>query len=355
MIEHTHPILDVAEEEAVIRVLRSRHLAQGAEVAGLESDFAARVGVSHSVAVANGTVAIEIGLQSLGIGPGDEVVVPSLSFIATANAVRRVGATPVFADIDPKTYCLSAASVESRVTSRTRAVIAVHLYGHPADVDVLGALCDESGLVLIEDSAQGLGASWRGKSVGSHGRFATFSLYATKNATTGEGGVITTDDPEIAERARSLRSHQSRFVGRSLQVATNARMTDLQAAIGRVQLSKLDWMQEGRHRLAAVYERYLGPDVTTPYVAPEAVHGYHQYTIRTPDRESLIGRLEAAGVGYAIYYPTPIHLTETYVAANDRLPETETVSNEVVSLPIRPDLTDEEQGAVIAAVNGEGE
>jgi dTDP-4-amino-4,6-dideoxygalactose transaminase len=354
LIEHTRPILDEAEEQAVLRVIRSRHLAMGTEVAALESEFAALVGVDHAIALANGTVSIEIGLQTLGIGPGDEVIVPSFTFIATANAVRRQGAKPVFADIDPKTYCLSPASVERRITANTRAVIAVHLYGHPADVDALGALCEESRIDLVEDAAQGIGSYWRGRSVGSFGRFASFSLYATKNVTTGEGGMITTNDPIVAERARSLRSHQSQMVGQRLQVATNARMTDLQAAIGRAQLSKIDRLQAARDRLAAVYERSLGPEVTTPYVAPEAKHGYHQYTIRTQEREGLISRLVTAGVGYGVYYPTPIHLSDTYVGEGERLPDTEAVSKEVLSLPIRPDLTHREQMTVISAVNGEG-
>jgi dTDP-4-amino-4,6-dideoxygalactose transaminase len=219
-------------------------------------------------------------------------------------------------------------------------------------MDSLGALCDERGVELLEDSAQGIGASWRSRNVGSFGRFATFSLYATKNITTGEGGMITTDDPLIADLARSLRSHQSQWVGGVLQVASNARMTDIQAAIGRVQLAKLDEHQSARHRLATVYERSLTTEVTTPYVAAEAVHGYHQYTIRTSNREALRKRLESASVGYGIYYPVPIHLTETYNIDRVALPDTEQAANEVISLPIRPDLTDEEQQTVIQAVNG---
>lgn len=352
MIEHTHPVLGDAEIAAVERVMRSRHLAQGEEVEEFEKEFACVIGVEHGIAVANGTVAIEIGLQSLGIGPGDEVVVPSFSFIATANAVRRVGARPIFADIDPKTYCITAATVEPRITSRTRAALAVHLYGHPAEMDSLSALCEERGIELLEDSAQGIGASWRSRSVGSFGRFATFSLYATKNITTGEGGMVTTNDPGVAELVRSLRSHQSRWVGGTLQVASNSRMTDIQAAIGRVQLAKLDELQSARHRLAAVYERLITSEVTTPYVAPEAVHGYHQYTIRVSNREAVGERLRSASVGYGIYYPVPIHLTETYNIDRVVLPDTEQAAKEVISLPIRPDLTDEEQQTVIQAVNG---
>lgn len=352
MIEHTHPVLGEDELAAADRVLRSGRLAQGAEVAAFEDEFSKAVGSEHAVAVANGTVAIEIGLQALGVGPGDEVVIPSFTFIATANAVRRVGAVPVFADIDPKTYCVTAATVESRLGSRTRAVIAVHLYGHPAEMDGLEVLCEEAGVHLLEDAAQGIGASWRGRSVGSFGTFATFSLYATKNVTTGEGGMITTSDDRVADVARSLRAHESRTVGERLQVATNARMTDVEAAIGRVQLSRIGELQERRHRLADTYERRLDSRITTPYVASEAVHGFHQYTIRTLQRADIMRSLEDRQIGFGVYYPTPVHLGETFRDTPVSLPDTEAAANEVMSLPIRPDLTNTEQEAVITAVNG---
>ncbi|MDP9144552.1 MAG: DegT/DnrJ/EryC1/StrS family aminotransferase [Actinomycetota bacterium] len=352
MIEHTHPFLGEEELAAAERVLRSGRLAQGAEVAAFEDEFSNAVGSEHAIAVANGTVAIEIGLQALGIGRGDEVVVPSFTFIATANAVRRVGAVPVFADIDPKTYCVSAATVEPRLGSRTKAVIAVHLYGHPADMDALSVLCEETGVHLLEDAAQGIGASWRERSVGSFGTFATFSLYATKNVTTGEGGMITTSDDRVADVARSLRTHESRTVHERLQVASNARMTEVEAAIGRVQLSRIGERQQRRHHLAHTYEQRLDSRIATPYVAPEAVHGFHQYTIRTLQRTDIKRSLEERQVGYGIYYAIPVHLRETYRDTPVSLPDTEAAANEVMSLPIRPDLTDAEQETVIAAVNG---
>jgi dTDP-4-amino-4,6-dideoxygalactose transaminase len=352
MIEHTHPVFGEEEFDAAERVLRSGRLAQGTEVAAFEEEFSTAIGSKHAVAVANGTVAIEIGLQALGIGPGDEVVVPSFTFIATANAVRRVGATPVFADIDPKTYCVSAATVEPHLGMRTRAVIAVHLFGHPADMDGLGMLCEERGVHLVEDAAQGIGARWRGRSVGSFGTFASFSLYATKNVTTGEGGMITTSDDRIADIARSLRSHESRMVDEKLQVGSNARMTDIEAAIGRVQLSRIDEIQQRRRRLAKTYEENLDSRIKTPFVAPDAVHGFHQYTIRSQERARLQRSLENRRVGHAIYYPVPVHLSKTYRDVAVELVDTEAAANEVISLPIRPDLTYVEQEAVIAAVNG---
>jgi perosamine synthetase len=350
VIEHTHPVIGPAEHEAVERVLSSGHLAQGAEVAALEAEFAQVVGVPHAVAVANGTVAIEIGLQAMGIGPGDEVIVPSLTFKATANAVRRVGAEPVFADIDPKTYCISPETVGPLVGPRTRAVIVVHLYGHPADMEGFAELADETGIEIFEDAAQGIGATWRGRHVGSFGSFGTFSLYATKNVTSGEGGMITTTDDEVAAIARSLRQHESRVVRGRLQVATNARMTDMAAAIGRVQLTRLSEIQAARTRLASEYDRRLDGSISTPHVAAEATHGWHQYTIRVPDRDAVARHASAAGVGTAIYYPTPVHMMETY-EGSPALPETEAAAREVLSLPMRPDLTEEEQDAVIDAIN----
>lgn len=352
MIPFSRPSIGQEEVDAVARVLSSGHIAQGSEVASFESEFAAQVGTPHAVAVSNGTVAIEIGLQAIGIGPGDEVVVPSLTFVATANAVRRVGAAPVFADIDPKTYCLTAATVEPLITERTRAVMVVHLYGHPADVDTLSALCDSRGVHLLEDAAQGIGAAWRGRPVGSFGTFGSFSLYATKNVTTGEGGMISTGSEEISDVFRSLRSHQNRLVDGKIQVASNARMTDVEAAIGRVQLARLPSIQAARHAIAVRYDRELDPAVTTPYVAPEATHAYHQYTIRVPDRDRVVEALREAGVGFGIYYKTPVHLTETYDDGGARLPDTETVAAEILSLPVRPDLTESEQDRVIGAVNG---
>lgn len=351
MIEHNHPVITEAERAAVDRVLASGRIAQGPEVEAFESEFAAAIGVDHAVAVSNGTTALEIGLQALGIGPGDEVIVPSLTFLATANAVRRVGAKPVFADIDPKTYCISPETVAPLIGPATRAVMVVHLYGHPADMDGFRSLAQDSGIEILEDSAQGIGASWRGQAVGSFGRFGTFSLYATKNVTTGEGGMITTPDAGLADIARSLRAHQSRMVNGRLQVASNSRMTDIAAAIGRVQLGRLAEFQSARATLAAEYDRRLiGP--ATPYTAPEAVHGWHQYTVRVPNRELIIRRAQEAGVGTAVYYPVPVHLTETYREEGSVLPETEAAAAEVLSLPIRPDLTPAEQDVVIDVVNG---
>lgn len=351
MIEHIRPQIGDAELLAAERVLRGRQLAQGAEVEAFESDFAELIGVEEAVAVANGTVALEIGLQALGLAPGDEVILPSFTFVATANAVRRIGAVSVFTDIDPKTYCIDASTVEPLLTERTKAVIAVHLYGHPADLDGLSILCEQKGLALIEDAAQGLGSSWRGRSVGSFGIFAGFSFYATKNMTTGEGGMITTSDPRIAEVARALRSHQSPIVNGRRTFGTNARMTDISAAIGRVQLRRLHEMQQRREQIAASYDRSLMGSITTPYVAPDASHGYHLYTVRSPHRSRLSSSLEDHGVGYGIYYDQPCHLRDEHLDARATLPQTEAAAEEVLSLPIRPDLTDDEVEAVIAAVN----
>lgn len=356
MIAHNYPQIGPEELAAVESVLLGRHLAQGAEVEHFEAEFARVIGADHAVAVTNGTVAIELALLSLGIGPGDEVIVPSFTFVATANAVRRSGAEVIFADIDPKTYCISATTISSHLTEKTRAVIVVHLYGHPAEMDDLVALCDAKGVALIEDSAQGIGTKWRGQHVGTFGAAATFSLYATKNITTGEGGIVATSDLRVAEAVRALRAHKGTEVNGHLRTGTNARMTDIAAAIGRAQLKKLDEMQIRRRHLAAIYDRELSASLTTPFEAPEATHGFHQYTIRPNNRDRLVSALEQAEIGYGIYYETPCHLLPEYRNTRSRLPETESAARHVVSIPIRPDLTESEQARVIETVNkGESE
>jgi len=344
-----HPLLAAEEQAAAARVLASGQLAAGAEVAAFEREFAAFVGVPEAVAVANGTVALWLGLWAAGIGPGDEVIVPSFTFAATAGTVLQVGATPVFADIDARTYCLGADTVRALIGPRTAAVVAVHLFGHPAPLDDLSALCRQHGLLLIEDAAQAHGARWRGTHVGAVGEFGAFSFYPTKNMTTGEGGMITTASPALAGRARSLRNHgqdgpyHHRFLG------TNGRMTDIAAAIGRVQLGRLPGWVERRQANAARLSESLAALVTTPWVQPGATHSFSLYTVRCSDRPRLVKALQDAGVGFGIYYPMGCHRQPAFATGAD-LPETERACGEVISLPVRPDLTSEELAAVAEAV-----
>jgi perosamine synthetase len=350
VIPLSRPMIGPEEQAAVARVLGSGQLASGPEVAAFEAEFAAFGGVPHAVAVSNGTTALWLSLWAGGIGPGDEVIVPSFTFAATAGSVLQVGARPVYADIDPATYCISADTVRPHIGPRTAAVIAVHLYGHPAPLDELSALCRRHGLFLVEDAAQAHGTRWKGAHVGGIGAVGTFSFYPTKNMTTGEGGMLTTADENLAAQARLLRNHGMDAPYHHQRPGTNVRMTDLAAAIGRVQLTRLPgWVERRRANAAYLSERLAGV-VATPRVHPEAAHAFHQYTVRCPDRSRLLSALQTAGVGFGIYYPMGCHRQPAFADAGADLPETERASAEVVSLPVRPDLTEEELAAVVAAV-----
>ncbi|WP_146658036.1 DegT/DnrJ/EryC1/StrS family aminotransferase [Enhygromyxa salina] len=346
----SHPVLGDEEVAAVEQVLRAGQLAAGPEVRSFEAEFAAHCGARFGIAVNNGTTALELALRGLGIGPGDEVIVPSFTFIATANAVCMVGARPVFADIDPVTMCVSAATVAPLLSSATAAIIAVHLYGHPAPVDALAALCSKHGCALVEDSAQALGTRWRGRHVGTTGSAGVFSFYATKAVTTGEGGMLITNDPELSERLRMLRNHGAREVGMHLGVGTNARMSEIAAAIGRVQLRGLEARNEARRVHARAYDQALAGVVEHPRCAPDAVHAQHQYTIQVDDRPRLLAALERASVGYGLYYPRPCHMQPAFARERPSLPHTERAAARVVSLPVRHDLAEAERDTVIAAV-----
>ena len=350
MIPLSRPILGEAEIDACAAVLRSGQLSSGPEVEAFEREFATKVGSRHSVAVSNGTTALELALRALGVGPGDEVVVPSFTFIATANAVRLTGADPVFADIDPTSFCVSAETVAPLIGPRTVAVVAVHLYGNIADPAGLTSLCSRHRLALVEDAAQALGAVAESAPAGSLGTIAAFSFYPTKNITTGEGGMVTTSDPHLADRVALFRNHGSRRRYEHETVGTNARMTDMAAAVGRVQLGRLAGWQEQRTRNAAAYDAALRDVVDTPTVTAGTRHAYHQYTIRCRDRSGMAAALDAAGIGHGIYYETPCHRQKPYLEAGVDLPVTDRLAAEVLSIPVRPDLTTAERDTVIAAV-----
>ncbi len=356
MTEHAAPRVSavrvhVGDEEtaAVLQVLRSGRLVQGQEVAAFEDEFAAIVGGHTCVAVNSGTSALHLGLLAAGIGPGDEVVVPSFTFAATANAVAMTGATPVFADIEPETFCLDPDAVAAVVTSRTAAVLPVHLYGHPVRWDGLAGVAERHGLLLLEDAAQAHGASYDGIPVGALGDLAAFSFYATKNMTTGEGGMVVCRDEATARRVRLLRNQGMEQRYQNEVVGLNNRMTDLAAAMGRVQLRRLTGWNEERRTVAAAYDEQL-TGVVTPVVAPKAEPVWHQYTVRSTDRDALAARLDARGIDSAVYYPVPTHRLPAYGLDLD-LPETERAAGEVLSLPIRPGLTGDEVARVVAAVN----
>ena len=351
MIPISAPLIGDEERAAVLEVLASGHLAEGERVRAFEEAFAAYCGVRYAVAVSSGTAALMVALAAHGIGPGDEVITTPFSFIATANAIQFVGARPVFVDVREEDFNLDPEQVEARITPRTRALLPVHLYGQPCDLEPLLELCRRHGLALIEDACQAHGARYRGRRVGSFGT-GCFSFYPTKNMTTGEGGIITTNDEEVAERARLFRNHGSRRRYHHETLGYNFRMTDLAAAIGLVQLRHLDAWTEARRRNAAYLQAHLRA-VTVPQELPGRYHVYHQFTVRVPDvRDRLVEKLAEDGIGCGVYYPVPIHRQPVYRALGyeDVLPVAERLAGEVLSLPVHPRLTAQDLDRIAAAV-----
>lgn len=352
MIPAAKPIIGDEEREAVDRVLRSGMIAQGPEVAAFEREFADQLVQGRTcVAVNSGTSGQHLGLLATGVGAGDEVIVPSFTFAATANSVALTGATPVFADIEADHFCLDPASVEAAVTERTVGIMPVHLYGHPANMPALQAIADKHGLKIFEDAAQAHDASLGGQKVGTFGHFAMFSLYPTKNMTSGEGGMVSCADDELARRVRLFRNQGMEKVYENEVVGLNNRMTDIHAAIGRVQLTKLAGWTKTRQENAAFLDANL-QGVVVPPVAEDAVHVYHQYTIRVPeDRDGFVKALrEEHLVGCGVYYPIPNHRLPSFGLTLD-LPETERAALEVVSLPVHPSLSQGDLERIVTAVN----
>ncbi|MFC9917624.1 DegT/DnrJ/EryC1/StrS family aminotransferase [Agromyces binzhouensis] len=346
------PIVGDEERAAVDAVLASGMLAQGAEVASFEQEFSDTLLDGRAVvAVNSGTAGQHLGLLAAGVGPGDEVIVPSFTFAATANSVALTGATPVFADIESAHFCLDPADVASKITERTVGIMPVHLYGHPADMPAFEALADEHGLALFEDAAQAHGAALHGRRAGTFGRFAMFSLYPTKNMTSGEGGMVSTDDADVERMLRLLRNQGMEKQYENEVVGFNARMTNIHAAIGRVQLTKVWGWTERRRQNAAFLDANLEA-VVTPPVADGAEHVYHQYTIRVPeDREGFAAALrEQYAIGSGVYYPIPNHRLPSFDLELD-LPETERAAREALSLPVHPSLSEADLERVVAAVN----
>ena len=349
------PIIGDEERAAVDRVMRSGMVAQGPEVAAFETEFSAHfVPGLQSVAVNSGTAGLHLGLLAAGVGPGDEVIVPSFTFAATGNSVALTGATPVFVDIEPETFSLDPVAVAAAITPSTKGIMPVHLYGHPARMRELSELAASRGVALFEDAAQAHGASMDGRPVGSFGQFAMFSLYPTKNMTSGEGGMVTTADEETARQLRLLRNQGMERQYENEIVGFNARMTDIHAAIGRVQLTKVAGWTATRQANAAFLDAHL-QGVTVPPVLEGAVHVYHQYTIRVPeDRDGFIAALKAEhNVGAGVYYPIPNHRLpslESYAPGLD-LPETERAAREVASLPVHPSLSAADLERIVTAVN----
>jgi len=353
MIPAAKPSIGAEEREAVDRVMRSGMIAQGPEVATFETEFSAALAPGRvCVAVSSGTAGLHLGLIAVGIKPGDEVIVPSFTFAATGNSVALAGATPVFADIDPRTFCLDPASVEAAITPKTRAILVVHLYGQAADVVALAAIAAKHGIMLLEDAAQAHGAKYNDEYVGTFGDFAMFSLYPTKNMTSGEGGMVSCRTPETERNMRLLRNQGMERRYENELIGFNQRMTDIHAAIGRVQLGKLPTWTAQRQANAEFFNNELS-GVVTPYTAPEAEHVWHQYTIRVEsgDRDRFAKVLaDEHGVGTGVYYPIPNHDLPS-LKAEAAVPNTYAACAEVLSLPVFPTLTEAELTTIVEAVN----
>jgi dTDP-4-amino-4,6-dideoxygalactose transaminase len=343
------PLIGSEERAAVDRVLASGRLAQGPEVAAFEEEFSQIVAGRQCIAVNSGTSALHLALVAMGIGPGDEVIVPSFTFAATANAVRLVGAETVFVDIERESFCLDPAAVAAATTPRTAAIMPVHLYGHPAAMDRLVAVAERHGLAVIEDACQAHAASLNGTPVGTFGLAAAFSFYPTKNMTSGEGGMIVTPDAELARTLRLLRNQGMERPYANEIVGYNNRMTDIHAAIGRAQLAKMPGWTSMRQRNAKILDAGITTAIV-PRVAAGAVHVYHQYTIRAANRDQLAATLRSQGIGSGVYYPTPVHRLPSFDLQLD-LSETWKACREVLSVPVHPALADEDLDRIVEAVN----
>ena len=358
MIPISSPYITPLEIEAVVDVLKSGNIASGKKVAEFEDKFARRIGVKHAIACNNGTSALHTALLSCGIRQGDEVIVPSFSFISTATAVSMCGATPIFADVHPTLYGVDVNDVAIKITNKTKAIMGVHLYGLPFDVDPFRDLCRDKGIMLIEDAAQAIGAKYKTRECGSLSDVACFSFYATKNITTGEGGMITTDNDVIADSARMYINHGQRMKYFHEFLGYNYRLTDIAAAIGIHQLERVDDINYKRRAIAKIYNDEIEVDGTflLPYFPPDRTHVYHQYVIQLSKnfpmkRDMFMKYMRDKGIGTSVHYPSPIHKQPVYASNNVKLPISERLSHSVVSLPIYPSLSIDDIVSIASAVN----
>ena len=354
MIPIARPWIGEEEKKAVLEVLDSGMLAMGKWVKRFEEDFANYIGVKHALTTTNGTQALILALEALGI-KGKEVLVPSFTFISSATSIIRASGKPVFVDVNPKTFNIDVEDARKKVTDKTVAIMPVHLYGQPAEMGAVLELAEEKSLYVLEDACQAHGAEWKGKKTGSLGDIAAFSFYPTKNMTTGEGGMVTTDNDKLAEKISMLRNHGQKERYLHTELGWNYRMTNIAAAIGLVQLKKLNKANEIRRKNAKIYDEELsGIDgVETPYVDPRAKHVYHQYTIKVRDRNKLIHAFKENKIGFGIYYPRGIHqqpIIQKLGFGNVRLPITEKIVNEVMSLPIHPLVNEDNIVEIIKVV-----
>jgi len=341
---------------AIERVLSTQQFVLGREGAAVEGEIASLCGVAHGVGVASGTDALILALRACGVRAGDEVLLPTSTFVATGSAVSALGATPVFADVRPETYNLDSSELERRITPRTRAIIAVHLYGLAADMDPIVAFAKSNKLPLIEDGAQAIGAAYKGRRVGSFGDAACLSFYPTKNlGAYGDAGMVVTNSPELAARLRNLRNHGQTAKYLSSEPGWNSRLDEIQAAILRVKLRHLSEWQRARRSHAAEYTRLLQqvPGIMPPHEPEGCEHVYHQYTIRCERRDALQQHLAARKIGSTVYYPYPLHLQPLYAHFGNKpgdFPHAERAAKEVLSLPMYPELRMDQIARVVEAI-----
>jgi dTDP-3-amino-3,4,6-trideoxy-alpha-D-glucose transaminase len=356
------PLYDVRRETlwyaadlraAFDRALAAGRFSGGDELAAFESELANYCGSAHAIGVKSGTDAIVLALKALGIGPGHEVITSAFTFFATAEAIVETGAAPVFCDVDPVTLCLTAETIKSAITSRTKAVLLVHVFGHCADLDAVTGVCSRHAIPLVEDAAQSIGATWRGRMLGSIGVAGTLSFYPTKNLSAlGNGGAILTSDEELASAVHSLQNHGRDEQGRYSRIGCNSHLDELQAAFLRVKLAHLESELALRRAIAARYDAELPAELARVRGADGCVSNYHQYGVRTARRDALRSHLAAAGIGTGDYYSTPLYDEPALAPYRPTapLPVTEQACRETLTLPVRPSLSEKEQAAVTAAV-----
>ena len=362
MIPIAKPLIGQEEKEKVMAVLDSGAIAQGAVVKEFEEKFAEFIGTPGAISTSSGTTAVCLALQAAGVNWGDKVITTPFTFIATSNSILYCGAEPVFADVDERTFNISPSSIEEVIKNVTgvKAILAVHLYGLAADMDAIEEICKKYNLTLIEDCAQSHGAKYKGKMTGTFGKSAAYSFYPTKNMTTGEGGMVTSMDPDVLENARMLREHGASREYMHETLGYNYRMTNIEAAIGISQLEKLNKFNAIRKENARYFLQELAglPFLTLPFVPMDCEHVYHQFTVKLPDentRDKFIGYLKENQVGTKVYYPMGIHQQPFYKKlgfGNMCFPVTEKLTKQVVSLPIHPAVTSKDREYIVEIIKG---
>jgi dTDP-4-amino-4,6-dideoxygalactose transaminase len=341
-------------DSGILDALEKTQFILGPNVSSFEKEAAAYLGTEHAVSVASGTDALHLALAAAGIKAGDEVITTPFTFIATAEAIRYLGATPVFVDIDPRTFNIDPAAIEAAVTPKSRAVLPVHLFGQPADMPAIESVCKKQGLIIIEDCAQSFGAAIGGRMTGALGSFGCFSFFPSKNlGCYGDGGMITTDSPEHAEELRTLRNHGSRVRYHHSVIGYNSRLDEIQAVVLRAKLKHIDEYNAGRRRVAALYSSLLQDSpVIPPHEDGKGTHVYHQYTVLTDCRETIMDALSASQIASAVYYPIPLHRQEVFAPdyRNVSLPVAEEIAGRCMSLPVFPEMSDDQVREVVGVI-----